>query len=295
MTVSRMQAALGARLQRLQQRPAVRRAQAVMAAANDAGGSLLAAGLAFRALFALLPALLLLAGLSGWFIVDAEARAQIVGQLVRRIPPLEGPLADALDRLVRERGAISIIGLVGSLWGASAFYGSLDEAMARVFPGGRTRGELERRVRGMVAVVALLAAAVGSILAGSAWSYAEGLLPASDAVIWRLVGPALSALFMIAGVLVVYRIVPTAPPGWRAALPPSIVAGIGLALLTNLFTLLAPRLVGGLAAFGVLAALFGALLWLDYGFQLLVTAGAWARLRRDDQMVPISGDAAGQT
>ena len=46
-----------------------------MSAAGEAGGPLLAAGLAFRALFAILPALLLIAGISGWFIVDAEARA----------------------------------------------------------------------------------------------------------------------------------------------------------------------------------------------------------------------------
>lgn len=294
MSLDDLRGRLVAMVQQVQEHPRVRRLQAVMSAAGEAGGPLLAAGLAFRALFAILPALLLIAGVSGWFIVDAEARAQLIAQLVRRVPPLEGPLAETLDRLVRERGAVSVIGIVGSLWGASAFYGTLDEAMARLFPGGRVRGELERRVRGVVAVVGFLGAAVGSIIAGSAWSYAEGLLPASDAAIWRLVGPALSALFMIAGVLIVYRVVPTAPPSWRAALPPALVAGIGLAILTNLFTLLAPRLIGGLAAFGVLAALFGALLWLDYGFQLLINAGAWARLRRDDQRETISGEAAGE-
>jgi membrane protein len=268
---------------------------AVMAAADEAGGSLLAAGLAFRALFALLPLLLLLAGLSGWFIADAEARAAVVADIVRQIPPLEGPLAETLDRLVRERGAVSVLGLLGSLWGATAFYGSLDEAFGRIFPGGRRRGELERRIRGLVGVTALLAGAIGSIVAGSFWSYAEAVLPAQEVGFWRLFGPAISAASMVAAVWLLYLLVPTAPPSPGAAFLPALVAGIGLAIMTNLFALVAPRLVGGLAAFGVLAALFGALIWLDYGFQLVVNAGAWARLRRDDRRISISGEEAGET
>jgi YihY family inner membrane protein len=273
---------------------AVRRIQAVLAGAEEAGGNLLAAGLAFRALFAMLPALLLLVGLTGWAVGDPEARAAIIADIVRRVPPLEGAIADTLDQLVRERSTISLIGLLGSLWGASSFYGSLDTAMSRLFPGGKPRGPIEQRIRGVLGVVVLLGAAVATVLLGSAWSYAETALGGREAGVWRLAGPVLTALVMVVAVFVLFRIVPTAPPSPRAALPPAIVAGVGLALLTDLFALLAPRLVGGLAAFGVFAALFAALLWLDYGFQLLVDSAAWARLRRDDQVEAFSGEAGGE-
>ena len=56
-------------------------------------------------------------------------------------------------------------------------------------------------------------------------------------------------------VLAIYRLVPTAPPSLRAALPPAILAGVGIGLLTNLFGLLAPLLIGGLSGFGVIAPL----------------------------------------
>ncbi len=119
---------------------------------------------------------------------------------------------------------------------------------------------------------------------GSAWSYVEGALGrGEDRQFWRLVGPASTAVLMSAAVLFVYRVVPTAPPDLRAAWLPALAAGTAIALLTNFFTILAPRIIGSLQAFGVLATLFGALVWLSWVFQLLMLGAAWARLRRDDR------------
>lgn len=274
-------------VERIGQDPRVRRTQAVLQVAEDVGGGLVAAGLAFHALFALLPALLLLSGLAGWLVDDPQTRAALVGDLVRRLPPLAGPVEQTLDRLVSDRGTFSIIGLLGLAWGASNFYGSLDEAMERLFPGGRERSLVERRLRGFGAVAVLIAAAVATVLTGSAWSYVEGALGGGDdRPFWRLVGPASTAVVMSAGVLFVYRVVPTAPPSLRAAWLPGLVAGTAIALLTDFFTILAPRIIGSLQAFGVLATLFGALVWLSWVFQLLMLGAAWARLRRDDQVGP---------
>jgi YihY family inner membrane protein len=266
----------------------VQRLRAVLARNEEAGGALLSAGLAFHALFALLPALLLLAGLAGWLIADPATRAALVGDLVRRLPPLAGPFEDTLDTLVSDRGTFTIFGLIGLAWGASNFYGALDEAMALLFRGGRARGIVERRIRGIVGVGALIGAALASFVAGSARAYVEATLHAGgDVQFWSVVGPALTAAAQVLAVLIVYRVVPTVPPSWTDALLPAVVTGLAIALLTDLFTIVAPRLVGGLQAFGVLAALFGALIWLNYGFQLLLLGAAWTALRRDEP-VPVA-------
>jgi uncharacterized BrkB/YihY/UPF0761 family membrane protein len=83
--------------------------------------------------------------------------------------------------------------------------------------------------------------------------------------------------------LLTFRFVPTAPPSWRAAAKPAIVIGFAIGLLTTAFSLVANRVVGLLAVFGVLAAVFGALIWLSYVFQLLIWGAAWARVRRDEE------------
>jgi uncharacterized BrkB/YihY/UPF0761 family membrane protein len=261
----------------------VQRLRAVLARNEEAGGALLSAGLAFHALFALLPALLLLAGLAGWLIADPATRTALLGDLVRRLPPLAGPFEDTLDKLVSDRGTFTIFGLLGFAWGASNFYGALDGAMALIFRGGRARGIVERRIRGVVGVCALIGAALASFVAGSARAYVEATLHAGgDVQFWSVVGPALMAAAQVLAVLILYRVVPTVPPSWKDALLPAVVTGLAIALLTDLFTIVAPRLVGGLQAFGVLAALFGALIWLNYGFQLLLLGAAWTALRRDE-------------
>jgi membrane protein len=279
--VQRRAEAIGKRIQAI---PAVQRFQAIIQGADDAGGGLLAAGLAFSALFALLPALLALVGIAGFLIEDPERRAALITSLVARVPPLAGPISDSLEKLVSDRAPFSIIGIIGLVWGASNFYGGLDTAMARLFPGGRAHNFIEQRVRGVLALIGLVGAALGTVAVGSIWSIVEATLATGDELfLWRLVGPGLTIVVMIVATLATYRFVPTAPPGWRAALKPAVVAGLGIGLLTTAFTLIANRIVGVLAVFGVLAALFGALIWLSYVFQMLIWGAAWARVRRDQE------------
>ena len=97
--------------------------------------------------------------------------------------------------------------------------------------------------------------------------------------------PLITLLVFVAVVLAVYLLVPTAPPSVREALPPAIVAGVGIGLLTNLFSLLAPLLIGSLSGFGVIATVFGVLVWLNFSYQMLLYGAAWARLRRDHNRV----------
>lgn len=272
----------------------VRRVVAIMDAANAAGGPLMAMALAFVTMFAIIPALLLVTGALGWFIDDPATRQQLLAELVAFVPPLEEALAGQLQAVVDARGPLSLVGLVGLLWGASNFYQALDEVMRRLFPGGEIRGFVSRRLRGVVAIVVLLGLIVGTVVLGGLWTFLDDLLgEVQELWVWQLVPPAVSIVLIILVVLIVYRFVPTAPPGLRAALPPAIVAGLGIGLLTNLFTLLAPWLIGGLAAFGVIAAIFGAFIWLNFCFQMLIYGAAWARYRRDRLRLEGSSPAAG--
>jgi uncharacterized BrkB/YihY/UPF0761 family membrane protein len=169
------------------------------------------------------------------------------------------------------------------LWGASSFYGALDEVMRRIFAGGTVRGFIEQRVRGVLAVAGLVAMLALTALMGGVWTVivtSVGELPGA-AVALSVGGPLLFVAFSVVAVMLVYQLVPTAPPSWRAAWLPAVVAGLGIGVLTSLFSVLAPVLVGGLAGFGVIAAIFGAFVWLNLGFQMLLWGAAWARYRRD--------------
>jgi uncharacterized BrkB/YihY/UPF0761 family membrane protein len=259
------------------------RVMAIMGIVNDAGAPLLAAALAFNAVFAIVPGLLLLSGILGWAIQDIEARSKLLNDLVALLPPLRAAISDSLEGVVRERGGLTVIGLIGLLWGASSFYGALDEVMRRIFAGGHVRGFIEQRVRGVLTVVGLVAMVTGTVLTSGIWTVmitTVGELPGA-AIALSIAGPVLLVALSVVAVMLVYRLVPTAPPSWSAAWLPALVVGIGIGLLTSLFSALTPILVGGLAGFGVIAALFGALVWLNLGFQMLLWGAGWARYRRD--------------
>lgn len=259
----------------------VKRALTVVAIANESGAPLFAAALAFGTLFAVIPLVLLLSGLIGWLIEDPLQRQALLSQLVSYFPPLADLFERSLDGAVAQRGALSIVGVVGLLWGASAYYGGLDETMSRLFPGGRPRGEFARRLRGLVTIAVLLLLIVGTISLSGVWGLLDQLV--SGLLIWRYVAPLLALAVMIPVVLAAYLLVPSAPPSLRAAGPPAIAAGLGIGLLTNVFSLLAPLLIGWLSAFGVIATVFGALVWLNFSYQILLFGAAWARLRRDHE------------
>jgi uncharacterized BrkB/YihY/UPF0761 family membrane protein len=216
---------------------------------------------------------------------DPPRRAALAAELLRAFPPLADAVGDTLERLVENRGAVSLLGLAGLAWGASNLYGALDEAIGRLIPGERVRNVFERRLRGFLAVVLMLAAATAAVLTGALIALLERdlPLPGTDAggTASQLASFAISGALIVLAVLAIYRTVPTAPPSIRAALAPALVAGLAIALLTDVYALVAPRLVGALEAFGVLAALFGALLWLGYVCQLLLLGASWARIRRD--------------
>lgn len=254
---------------------------AVIAIANAAGATLFAAALAFGTMFAVIPLVLLLSGVIGWLVDDPVQRQALLNQLVGYFPPLADLFERSLNGAVAQRGALSIVGVVGLLWGSSAYYGGLDETMSRLFPGGRPRGEFSRRLRGLVTVSILLLLIVGTISLSGVWALLDQLV--SGLLIWRFLAPMLALAVMILVVLAAYRLVPTAPPSLRAALLPAIAAGFGIGLLTNVFSLLAPLLIGGLAGFGVIATVFGALVWLNFSYQILLFGAAWARLRRDHE------------
>lgn len=248
-----------------------------------AGGALLAGGLTYSALFALLPTLLLLTALLGMVVDDPARRSAILDSVGRSLPPMRDFLEASMDELAGRAPAYGVVGLVGLAWGASRFYASLDDAFARIFSGAPRRGLVARTARGVVSVAVILsgfliALALTSVLSFLIEQARSGLGPVPfDAR--GLLSPVLAAAVLVAGTLAVYRIVPARHVTWTAASPPALVVGILVAALTQAFSYVAPRLIGTAALFGAFVAVFAAMVWMSLVFQLLLVGAAWVRER----------------
>ncbi|MEO7663943.1 MAG: YihY/virulence factor BrkB family protein [Candidatus Limnocylindrales bacterium] len=247
---------------------------------ESAGGGLLASGLAYSALFAMVPLTILLAGIVGVLVADPARQAALAGSIGRVLPPLRDLVRLVLDEVSGAAGALSIIGAVALVWGSSRFVVAFQDAIARIFGFSRRRGFIASNLVAVGAIVALLAAAVLAAATISLSSFQAAAREAgvpvalSDGLLVAM--PPLAAMI---GVAMVYRFVPAIAPDWGAIVVPAVVVAIVLTALTQVFVYVAPRLIGAAAAIGTLATAFAALAWLGLSFQALLIGAAWVRER----------------
>ena len=269
--------------------PAVAAGRRILDGYNAAGGGLLAGGLAYAALFAIVPAVLLLAGVVGLLVADPIERAELVETLAGVLPPMRELIEVVLAEAARDAAPVSILGAIALIWGTSRFVVAFEDAIARVMGGDSRRGLLARNLGALGAVVLMIGAMVASTFLSGVLAFLEA---GEAAGVFGFVGAAVSIALglvpvaaTIGATVLVYRIVPVPAPPWRAVLLPGVVTGVALTVVARAFAFVAPRLIGSAALLGTLATAFAALAWLALSFQALLFGAAWVRDRRE-RLVP---------
>ena len=275
-------------------RPRVVTARQVLDVYGRAPGGLLANGLAFTTLFAIVPIALVTLGVAGVLVNDPTVQAQLAFAIGSLFPPVRDLVDEALRSMSEGARLTSVLGIVGLLWTVSQFYVTLDIAFSRIFTDTPERDLVRRTARGFVWVAGLMGVVVALIVGGSLAAAAEALLPTTATALIAFGNVVSSTPVVVAlGVVVVlaaYRVVPSVAPSWRAASLPAVVAGTGIVVLSQLFLFVAPRIVSAAAVAGSLATAFIALAWLSFTFQVLLFGAAWVRVR--DRGVPNATSSA---
>lgn len=272
-------------LEKVLDEPRVAEVRRVLDVYGLAPGGLLANGLAFTALFSVVPIALVTLGVAGLLVDDPAVQQQLAQALGAVLPPLAELVDQALVSMAQGAALTSIVGVLGLIWTVSQFYVTLDVAFARIFTDRPERDVLRRTARGFMWVVGIIGVVVALIVGGSLAAAAQALLPTSSTaltVFGRIVtSPPVVVLVTVGVVLGIYIIVPPRSPSVRSAAVPAVVAGLGIYLLSQVFLFAAPRIVGVAALAGPLATAFIALAWLSFSFQILLLGAAWVRVRDD--------------
>ena len=289
------------RLGAILERDRIRMIRLVMARYDRAGGGLLAGGLAYSALFAIVPLAIVAAGLTGLIVADPAVRDDVIGTIANVMPPLRGLISLVLDEAARSAGTISIIGAATLVWGGSRFIVAFETAMVRIAGGSRTRNLFERNALGFAAALVLVGAVVvGAILAAlaaflDAAATTNGLVVVS--LLTQLTLAMLPIVVAIGAVALVYRFVFEVHPSWSATRRPSWVVALVLTIMARIFVFIAPRLIGAAATIGTLATAFAALAWLGLSFQAILLGAAWVTERQAQEAVlgarPAAANAIG--
>lgn len=266
--------------------PGIARLRDVMDTYDRAGGGLIASGLAYASLLAVLPGLLLGLSVAGWLIRNPADQQQIVTAISQALPPLGDVASVAFQQVSTGAAPTSILAIVGLLWGSSRLYANLDTALSRVFAGAPRRNAIEQTVRGVALMAILIVVPVALVTAGSVMTwvtqYAPGgaNLSALLSTVIVLASPVGSLLAFVVAVALCYRYVPSEHVPWRALRLPAGIVGLGLAVFSQVYAFIAPRLVGVAAVYGTFVAAFALLAWLSIAFNLLLLGAAWTDVRK---------------
>jgi membrane protein len=241
--------------------------------------SLFAAALAFQALLALAPILLVLTSVAGRLLGQEEARHSLMEAAVRFAGPgADQVVSNFLDMITGARGyaAGTILGLVLLLFFGSSFFAQLRAALDGVWqvkPRGLGRALLGRVLSFLETIVAVSAAIL--ILGAGALRSIAGPLVARSGVLgvfawaaWTRVG----TLAMTCALLgAAFRYIPDVRPrpGWPAVLAGALPAALALGVAGELFGFVIGR--------SAVASLYGAagsviifLLWVQYSAWILL-------------------------
>lgn len=258
--------------------PVLREAYAIHLGYRGAGGGLIASGLSYSALFALIPTLALVAVGLFLFVDDPTLREDAIRVTVDAFPALKDVAAPAIDGAIRHAALGSFVALIGFAWAASGLYLNLTRAMELFFPGERVSGALARAL-GVVLVVMVIVGVLAAVFVAGFVSVAARALALDLEGLLAIANPLLTLALSAALTYGIYRLLPAAPPSAAAARLPAVLVGVAIGLLTLGYGLLSPWLVSGYQAFGVMASVFVALVWLRLVFIAIVYGAAMARHR----------------
>jgi membrane protein len=175
-------------------------------------------------------------------------------------------------------GLLGIAGILGLVWGATNFFGSLEFCLSRIFEFPQ-RSFLRQRAMGAVMMFVLVAALLIAVLSNTLMNLAP---------VMAGIGPVAGFLAMAALTLTIYRLVPNRTFRIRQLWPGALVSGVLIELITLLFPIYA-KLAHGFDTYGQSLALFFLLAtWLFFLSEFILVGALWNRVRLGEEFT-VSG------
>lgn len=244
----------------------------------------MAAEMAYRFLFAIFPLLLLSAAVLGLVGGPLGREGVLLDMLARAsafLPSAVGPFLErTVADLISERPATyATIGLLATIWGAAGGVGALIKGLNRAYDVERPRPTWRRQLIAIGATLAvpplglllLALSVVGQSLTG--WLGSLLGIPETLGRILALSQAVVGGAVFLAGMSLVYRLLPAVRQRSRDVIPGAIVATAGWVVLTQAFGTYVGNVDSYSSTYGAFAAPIAFLLWL-YLAGLVVLIGA---------------------
>ncbi len=267
----------------------------------EAGGTRLAAAIAYYALLSLFPLVITIVAVTGTVLSDEQARQEVIDPIVEALPLTDEGGADlrgALEGAGAGARAVGIVGFLGLLWTASGMMGAIRAGLSAVTGADEGRAFLRGKLVDLAMVLVAGAALFLSTAVMLVGRLAEeqlleplGLSGVLGGALVEVVTPVLLAFGVLVALL---RLVPATPMAWDGVWRGALGGALALWVLTNCFAIYVENFGRYNAVYGSLGAVVAFLAFVFLAsIVLLLTAAAAARWREVARAPRPAGDADG--
>ena len=222
-----------------------------------------AAAIAYFALFSLFPFILLSISIASFTLGPLVEQQFIVQKLEFIAPALGRLLGQNIDEIVRARGPVTGIALIGLIWSASTIFYTLTQTLNSIWGKKRRRSVWKRRGLSILFVLAFvgpalfLASFAGSLIANLRTYLPDQIIPIGSGISFVV-----AILLDVVLFLVLYILLPHGASTWREILPGAIGAGLLWELAKRAFLLFVSTYLSvSNLVYGSVAAIIAFLAW----------------------------------
>ncbi len=249
----------------------------------------LGAALAYYAVFAISPIVLMAISVAGLVLGRSAAEGRIKTQLESAFGPtvaqaIEGTLA--YSHRTGSGSWSSLVALIVLVFAATGFFGQLQSALNRIWgvqskPGRGRWATVRDRFLTFLAVLAASAIILAGLVASAAVSIAVSVLPAADLPghlpLWQALSYLGFFLILTLAFALLFQFLPDVEIGWREVWVGAAATAL-LFILGNYFISIYLRLSGTTSAYGAAGSLMVILLWVYYSSQILLLGAEFTQV-----------------
>ena len=222
-----------------------------------------AAAIAYFALFSLFPLTLLSISIASFNLGSLMDKQLIVQKLEFIAPALGQLLGQNIDEIIRARGPVTSVALVGLIWSASTIFYTLTQTLNEIWGNKRSRPVWKRRGLAILFVLIFvgpalfLASFAGSMIANIRTGLPDQIVPIGGGISFVV-----AILLDIALYLALYIMLPHGASSWREILPGAIGAGLLWELAKKAFLFFVSTYISvSNLVYGSVAAIIAFLAW----------------------------------
>ena len=235
-----------------------------------------AAAIAYFALLSLFPLILLSFAIAS-FTFGPLIDWQLIVQKLEFIAPALGQLfGKNIEEIIRARGPISLVAIVGLIWSGSTIFYTLTQTLTGIWSNKRRRPVWKRRGLAILFVLFLVGPALFlASFASSMMANLNNWLPTHGIPIGGGISFILAIFLDVILFMVLYILLPHGDSTWREILPGAMVAGLLWELAKKIFLLFVSTYVSlSNLVYGSVAAMIAFLVWA-YLSALIFLLGAY--------------------